>query len=41
MNGINIQEYLTDILGSLNHTPASELTPIAWAKARQVSQAKA
>jgi len=35
MNGINIQEYLTDILGSLNDKPASELTPIAWAKARQ------
>jgi transposase len=41
MNGINIQEYLTDILGSLNDKPASELTPIAWAKARQASQAKA
>ena len=35
MNGINIQEYLTDVLGSLNDKPASELTPIAWAKARQ------
>ena len=41
MNGINIQEYLTDILGSLNDKPASELPPIAWAKARQTSQAKA
>lgn len=41
MNGINIQEYFTDILGSLNDKPASELTPIAWAKARQASQAKA
>ena len=41
MNGINIQEYLTDIFGSLSDKPASELTPIAWAKARQASQAKA
>jgi len=40
MNGINIQEYLTDVLGSLNDKTASELTPIAWAKARQASQAK-
>jgi transposase len=35
MNGINIQEYLTDILGSLNDKPAYALTPIAWAKARK------
>lgn len=41
MNGINIQEYLTDVLGLLNDKTASELTPIAWAKARQASQAKA
>jgi hypothetical protein len=33
--GINIQEYLTAILGSLNDKPASAVTPIAWAKARQ------
>jgi transposase len=33
MNGINILEYLTDVLGSLDK-PASALTPIAWAKAR-------
>jgi hypothetical protein len=33
MNGINITEYLTDVLGSLNK-PASELTPLAWAKAK-------
>jgi len=37
MNGINIQEYLTEVLGSLNDKPASELTPIAWAKARQAN----
>ena len=33
MNGINILEYLTDILGSLDQ-PESALTPIAWAKAK-------
>lgn len=35
MNGINIQEYLTDVLSSLGNKPPSELTPIAWAKARR------
>jgi hypothetical protein len=33
MNGINILEYLTDILGSLDQ-PESALTPIAWAKTK-------
>ncbi len=37
MNGINILEYLTDVLGSL-YKPASALTPIAWAKARALAK---
>jgi hypothetical protein len=37
MNGINILEYLTDVLGSLDK-PASALTPIAWAKARALAK---
>ena len=37
MNGINIHEYLTDVLSSLGDKPPSELTPIAWAKARRLT----
>jgi hypothetical protein len=40
MSGTNIQEYLTDILGSLTDQSPSALTPIAWAKERKASQAK-
>lgn len=36
INDINIQEYLTDVLSSLSDKPASELTPIAWARARAI-----
>jgi hypothetical protein len=38
MSGINILEYLTDILGSLDK-PASALTPIASANAKTESVA--
>jgi hypothetical protein len=35
MNGINIQDYLTDVLRSLGDKTPSELTPISWAHGRQ------
>lgn len=36
MNGINIQEYLTDVLSSLGEKSPAELTPIAWAKSKSL-----
>ncbi len=35
MNGINIQDSLTDALRSLDDKTPSELTPISWAHGRQ------
>ena len=32
INGINVFEYLNDILGCLDTKPASQLTPKAWAR---------